>query len=160
MNLSQAFGKLAQDKIAVRTRSFTLNGHTFKVRVPLTSELDAMQERLKEPVIELEQKYYEQLTKGLDENREVLEKTEGIEVKDDDIVIEGRSLRELAKQKALSERRIVEMFKLLIPEDTSFDMNTITYDMIDELFPFSIQVEMMELISKTISPDYKEIRGK
>lgn len=160
MNLAKAFGSLADNKNLVRTRSFHFNGHTFKVRVPLTSELDAMQARLKEPAPELEAKYYAQLTNGLEDNKELLEQTEGVEVKDDDILIDGRSLRELAQGKALSERRVVEMFKMLVAEDPEFDMSTITYDMIEELFPFSIQIEMMELIAKTISPDYKEIRGK
>lgn len=159
MTFANAFGKLAENKTLIRTRTFDFNGHTFKVRVPLTSELDAMQARLKESCPDVEEKYWTQLTNGIEDNKELLESTEGVEVKDDDIIIDGRSLRDLAKQKALSERRVVEMFKLLVPEQ-EFDMETLTYDMIEELFPFAIQIEMMEIISKTISPDYKEIRGK
>ena len=46
--LANAFGKdFVKNKEAVRTRTFTLGGHTFKVKVPLTSEFEAMQERIK-----------------------------------------------------------------------------------------------------------------
>ena len=157
MKLAKAFGGLQTD---FRIRSFELNGHTFKVKVPLTSEMEAMQAKLKEGSPEVEKKHYEALTKGFLENKESLKDAEGIEVKKDDIIVEGRSLRELAKQKAVAERRIVEMFKLLVPEEAGFDMSTITYEMVDEMFPFALQIEIMERISHTISPDYKERRGK
>jgi hypothetical protein len=155
MSLAQALGGFESG--AFRIRTFELNGHTFKVKVPLTAEMEAMAERLKEPAPELIEKHYQNLTSGLD--AEVL-KAGGVEVLEDDYIIEGKSLRDLAKQKALAEKRIVEMFKLLVPADKEFDMATITYDMIDELFPFAIQLEVMENIAKTISPDYKERRGK
>ncbi len=157
MKLDKAFGSLGG---SFRIRSFEMNGHTFKVKVPLTSEMEAMQERLKKPAPDAEKKHYDDLTKTFLENKEALKEMEGIEVKKDDVIVEGRSLKELAKQKALAERRIEEMFKLLVPEEEGFDMATITYEMIDEMFPFSIQIELMEAISKTISPDYKDRRGK
>ena len=52
------------------------------------------------------------------------------------------------------------MFKLIVPEQIDFDMNTITYSMIEELFPFSIQLEIIEGITNTISPGYKATKGK
>lgn len=157
MKLQKAFGNLAND---FRIRSFEMNGHTFKVKVPLTSEMEAMQERLKIPSPESEKKHYEDLTKVFLVDKELVKTMEGVEVKKDDVIVEGRSLKDLAKQKALAERRIVEMFKLLVPEEEGFDMATLTYEMIDEMFPFAIQVELMESISKTISPEYKDRRGK
>lgn len=161
MNFAEAFGaNFAENKNAIRIRTFDLNGHTFKVKVPLTSEMEAMQERLKVVNDELVAKYYAQLTSGLDEHMDTIKETDGIEIKDDDVIIDGRSLRDIAKNKALAECRVVEMFKLLVPEQKEFDMNTITYEMIEELFPFSIQLEVMEQIGKTISPEYKETRGK
>jgi len=157
MKLDKAFGGLGG---AFRIRSFEMNGHTFKVKVPLTSEMEAMQERLKKPAPDAEKKHYDDLTKTFLENKDALKDMEGVEVKKDDVIVEGRSLKELAKQKAQAERRIEEMFKLLVPEEEGFDMATITYEMIDEMFPFSIQIELMEAISKTISPEYKDRRGK
>ena len=52
------------------------------------------------------------------------------------------------------------MFKLLVPEETDFDMKDLTYEMVEELFPFAIQMQMMQLISDTISPSYTEAKGK
>lgn len=157
MKLAQAFGGLGT---AIRTRSFELNGHTFKVKVPLTSELEAMQERIKEPCKETADKYFAELTKTVYEKKEEFEKVDKVVFKDDDILIDGKSMREIAQQKAVSEKQTVELFKLLIPEDDQFDMSDLTYKMIDELFPFSIQLEIIEQISKAISPEYKDTRGK
>ena len=52
------------------------------------------------------------------------------------------------------------MFKLLVPEIEDFDMSTITYDMVEELFPFALQIQVMEYIAETISPEYSATRGK
>ena len=76
------------------------------------------------------------------------------------MIVEGRSVREIAAGKATTEQRIVEMFKLLVAEEQGFDMDTITYPMIEELFPFAIQLEMLDLIAKTISPEYTAERKK
>jgi hypothetical protein len=39
-------------------------------------------------------------------------------------------------------------------------MNTITYAMIEELFPFPIQMQLVDEISKTVSPSYEAQKGK
>jgi hypothetical protein len=152
-NLLQAFGNLNKDSL--RVRSFELGGHTFKVRVPLTSESDAMFERLKQPNTQLAEKLYEELSKDFKES-----KSENVEILDNDIKVENRSLRETAENKAQIQMRITEMFKLLVPEEVGFDMNTINYEMIDELFPFAIQMQLLELIGETVSPSYNATKGK
>ena len=143
------------NKDSLRVRSFEFNGHTFKVRVPLTAESDAMFERLKRPNTEIADKLYEELSKDFKDS-----KAENVEILDNDIKVEGRSLRETAENKAQIQARITEMFKLLVPEEVGFDMNTITYEMIDELFPFAIQMQLLELIGETVSPSYNATKGK
>ena len=49
---------------------------------------------------------------------------------------------------------------MLVPEEKDFDMSTITYEMVEELFPFSVQMELLQRISEVISPSYKETKGK
>lgn len=156
MNLANALAKNA-DPLKLRTRAFEMNGHTFKVRVPLATELEVMFERINTPNKEQIEKFYAELSAPFkkDETDNSI-----VEFTDDDIIVSGRSLREAAKAKTITEARILEMMKLLIPEEEGFDMATITYEMVQEAFPFPIQVELMEAISKTISPDYKEHRGK
>jgi len=142
------------NKDALRIRSFEFNGHTFKVRVPLTAESDAMFDRLKTADDELIEKYYQDLSKGITESND------SVQITENDVIIEGRSLRDAAKSKALIHARITEMMKLLVPEEEGFDMSTITYEMVDELFPFAIQIQLMELIGETVSPNYNTTKGK
>lgn len=113
-----------------------------------------MFERLKQPNQELIEKYYKDLTTGITES------SEKVEITDNDIIIDGRSLREAAKSKVMIQARITEMIRLLVPEEEAFDMSTITYDMVDELFPFAIQIQLMELIGETVSPNYNTTKGK
>ena len=150
---SQALGSKF-NKDALRTRSFEFNGHTFKVRVPLTAESDAMFERLKNADETLVEKYYKDLSK------DITEPSDNVQITDNDVIIDGRSLRDAAKNKVLIQARITEMVKLLVPEEEGFDMSTITYDMVDELFPFAIQMQLMELIGETVSPNYNTTKGK
>jgi hypothetical protein len=139
--------KFAENKDAIRIRSFELGGHTFKVKVPLTAEFEAMQKRMTEVDDGEVEQFYRELIGELPEE-------------DGDVIVEGRSLREAAKNKALIRNRITEMFKMLVPEDKNFDMGTIDYDMIEELFPFPVQMQVIEEISNVVSPSYVESRGK
>jgi hypothetical protein len=157
--LSQAFGKKF-DKEAVRTKSFEYGGHNFKVKVPLTSEYEALFEAVKIVDDAKVKQYYDDLTKQFLENKDKLDPELGVVFKDDDVEIQGRSMMDTAKNKAITENRIVAMIRLLVPEEKDFDMSTITYAMVEELFPFSVQLELVELIGEVISPSYKDTKGK
>lgn len=152
-SFSQALGNKF-NKDTLRIRSFEFNGHTFKVRVPLTAESDAMFERLKTPDDAAVEKFYKELSKDFTET------SDSVQITDDDVIIEGRSLREAAKSKVLIQARVTEMIRLLVPEEEGFDMSTVTYEMVDELFPFAIQLQLMELIGETVSPSYTATKGK
>ena len=159
--LAKAFGKKFEaHKDEIRIRSFEMNGHTFKVKVPLTVETDLMYERLKTPNQDDVEKYYKELTSELIANKDKATEEIKVEFQENDVVIEGRSMREAATNKALTQLRIVEMFKMLVPEEKGFDMAIITYDMIEELFPFAVQMQIIDMISQTISPTYNESKGK
>lgn len=158
-NFSQALGTKF-NKDALRIRKFEYNGHTFKVKVPLTIEADAITMRTKNLDKDKLNQFYEMLSKEFIVNKDEIIKTEQeVEYTENDVIVKGRSMREAASNKLLFETRITEMFKLLVPEEQGFDMDTITYDMIEELFPFSIQMELLQLINDTISPSYKETKG-
>jgi len=157
--LAQAFGKKF-DKETVRTKSFEYGGHNFKVKVPLTSEYEALFEAVKIVDDAKVKQYYDDLTKQFLENKNKLDPELGVVFKDDDVEIQGRSMMDTAKNKAITENRIVAMIRLLVPEEKDFDMSTITYAMVEELFPFSVQLELVELIGEVISPSYKDTKGK
>lgn len=159
--LATALGKkFVQNKEEIRTREFQLGGHTFKVRVPLTVEVEATQKKIKDLDEELVEKYYQELTKDLQANKKDMPEELKVVYKDNDIIVDGRSMREASRNKVLMESRIVEMFKLLVPEDKGFDMETITYKDVDELFPLSIQMQVVEAISEVISFNYTANKEK
>lgn len=141
MKFSQAFG----DTTALRIKSFELAGKTFKVRVPLSKELEAMQERIE--VVD-ENKYQVRLQKAL-------KGLQGDE-KDGDVFVEGRSTKELVKTAMQVENRIVELFKFLVPVEG--DLNDLTYEEIEAELPFTVQLEMIRAIQEAIQPSYGESR--
>jgi hypothetical protein len=142
----------------VRIRSFDFNGQTIRVRVPLTVEADALYEKIKEPSAELVKQKYEELSTPLLAKRQELEETDNdIKYLEDDIVLAGTSIKDLAKSQAEGETRILETFRLLVPADGK-DMSTLTYEEINADLPLPIQLELVKKISEVISPNYEESR--
>lgn len=152
--------KFIENKDVVRIRSFELGGHTFKVKVPLTVESDAIYEKIKNVDESLVEKYYQESIKDISALKESAPEIEGIQYTDNDIVIQGRSMRETARMKVVTELRITEMFKLLVPEEKDFNMETITYKDIEEIFPLPIQLALVEEITNAISFDYGKTKEK
>ena len=160
---SKSLGSIFEmNKNQLRIRKFVFNGHTFRVKIPLTSEADLIAKRLENIDEERVAKVYAEMSEAFIKNKESFLQDESLEIEyqDDDIIVKGRSLSETARNKILTEQRVVEMFKLIVPEEIGFDMEDLTYEMIEELFPFAIQMQMMQLISDTISPSYTEAKGK
>jgi len=156
--LATALGNAYTDKRrAIRTRTFELGGHIFKVRVPLTSESDAMFERVSSPAPELVEKFYAALTASLIKFKD--QQNDEFQFTDNDIIVSGRSMREAAKNKAMVEARVTEYVKLLVPEDPEQSMADITYDDIAAEWPLAVQVALVDKIVEVISPSYKETRG-
>jgi len=156
--LGLAFGEKYQAKRKdLLTRSFVLNGHTFKVRIPLVAESDAIYKKVSEPDEELVEKIYIEITSPLRqfENNQ----SEEFQFTDNDILVEGRSMREAAKNKAITEARITEFFKLLVPEMEGVTFEDLTYADIEEEFPIAVQMLIVEKIGEVISPTYREARG-
>lgn len=159
MGLEQAFGKRF-DKDAVRVKSFEYGGHTFKVKIPLTSEYESLLEQANKADEALVEKYYAELTGEFTKSKDKITPEMGVEFTDTDILVQGKSMRDAAKNKVLTEQRIVALIRLLVPEEKGFDMGTVTYEMVEELFPFSVQLELIDLIASTITPTYKDQKGK
>ena len=156
--LSSAFGdKYQANKKNLLTRSFELGGHTFKVRIPLVAESEAIYKKVSEPNEETVEKTYIEITAPLRQFEE--NQTEEFKFVDNDILVEGRSMREAAKNKAISEARITEFFKLLVPELEGASLEDLTYQDIEDEFPRSVQMMIVEKIGEVIIPTYREARG-
>jgi hypothetical protein len=153
--LATALGKkYEENRLSVLTRSFELGDHTFKVRVPSVQEIEAIYNYFKNPNEEKVELEYQRMLKEFDG----LKEKEGVEIKDNDMVIDGRSMRETAKNKHILQHRIVEYIKFLIPETGSLE--DINYEDVETEFPLSVQMTLVEKINEVISPEYKDIKSK
>ena len=156
--LKKALGKkFEENKLSIMTRTFELGGHTFKVRVPSVKEIETIYEYFKNPNEEEVEKNYQDLTKDLLNVKN--NATDGVEYQDNDIIIEGRSMRETAKNKTILQYRITEYFKFLIPENGE-SLTDLEYKDIEDEFPLAIQLSIVDGINEVISPGYKETRTK
>ena len=138
-------------------RQFELGGHIFKVRIPSVAESDAMYERIQNPPQEEIDAIYTTIATPLEQFRN--QKTEEFEFTETDIIVSGRSLRETAKTKLMTQTRITEFIKLIIPENANDSLTELTYAEVEEEFPITVQIALMEKIAESISPSYKESRG-
>jgi hypothetical protein len=146
--LASAFGNTD----ALRVKTFELGGHLFKVRIPLTKEMEEMNRRIEDAPKEEIELRFKKMTSAFRDG----EKIDGIEITDNDVIVDGKSSRDLAESAIKIERRIVELFSLLVPETGTLE--GLTYQEIEEDFPFSVQVEMIAKISEAIQPGYKDQR--
>jgi hypothetical protein len=155
---ASAFGEKYQaNRKNLLIRSFELGGHTFKVRIPLVAESDEIYKKVSEPEDKTVEKIYIEITAPLRQFEAT--QTDDFKFTDNDILVDGRSMREAAKNKAITEARITEFFKLLVPELEGASLEDLTYADIQDEFPISVQMQIVEKIGEVISPTYKEARG-
>jgi len=144
----------------ILTRKFELGGFTFKVRIPLVAETDALYKRITDPAPELIDAAYNELTEPLLKFKEDAEATEaGFTFLENDIFVQGKSMREAAKNKVMTEQRIVEYIRLLVPENPENSLADITYADVEAEWPLNVQLALCEKIGEVISPTYKETKG-
>jgi hypothetical protein len=148
-------GKYRQAQASIRTKNFELGDHIFKVRIPLVSESDEIFKRVANPPSLDVDQAFEFMTAPLRQFPDA----ESLVITDDDVTVEGRSMREAAKMRVAMEIRITEMIKLLVPESSEHSLDDLTYKDIEDEFPLSVQLALVEKISEVISPTYKESRG-
>jgi len=150
--LGSAFGSKYNTE-ALRTKTFELAGHIFKVRIPLTKEMDEIQERVtKFDEAELQSRF-EKMTASFRTGEPV----EGIVITEDDVTVDGRSTKELVKTTLITENQIVAFIKLLVPEEGTLD--ELTYADVDSEWPIQVQLELLAKITEAIQPGYKVSRG-
>jgi hypothetical protein len=156
--LASALGKkYEENRVSVMTRKFELGNHTFKVRVPNVGEIEKIYDYFKLPNDDDVEKEFKAMTDQLQGLKDSADET--VQFTDNDIIVDGRSMREAAKNKVVIQHRIVEYIKFLIPENGEMPAD-LEYKDIEEEWPLAIQLMIVDKINEVISPDYKEIRGK
>lgn len=144
-------GSAFKNSDALRLKTFELGGQIFRVRIPLTKEMETIEGRIKNIDDAEEQRRYEKMVAGFNEIE-----IEGVVKTDNDVIVEGRSSREMVRSILQMENRVVEFIKLLIPSEGTLD--DITYEEIDAEWPFTVQLELLAKINEVIAPGYKEER--
>ena len=158
--LSETLGAKYKNKSSeIFIREFELGGHLFKVRIPKVSESDAIYERVMNPSEEIIKEIYQKITEPLFKFKNEAKVEDGVTFLEKDVIVQDRSMRDAAKTKAMTEAKITEYIKLLVPENKEHSMDDITYADIEEEFPLAIQLTLVEKIGEVISPSYKENRG-
>lgn len=138
-------------KESIRTKSFEFAGHTFKVKVPLNKELEEITARVIEVPNDVVQARLQKMTESLTK-----EPVEGVEIKDGEVFVDGRSTKETVIAVLQMERKIVEYLKLLIPVEGNLD--NLTYEEVEQEFPLQVQFELLERINEVIQPGYKNAK--
>lgn len=136
---------------SLRLKTFELGGQIFRVRIPLTKEMETIEQRIKSIDEAEEQRRYEKVIEGFGSIE-----LDGIVKTENDVIVEGRSTRDMVRGILQMENRVVEFIKLLVPTDGTLD--DITYEEIDAEWPFTVQLEILAKISEVIAPGYKEER--
>ena len=135
-------------KDSIRIKTFELHDHTFKVKIPLAGELDAINNRIIDvPKPDIDARFGELSAKLLADGE-----IEGVEKTKNDLIIDGMSVRQISETGLRMERKVVEYFKLLVPENGSLE--EINYEDINSEFPMQIQFEFLDKISEVIQPNY------
>lgn len=167
--MSKLAGKLGKqydnvkEQAKLRKVSISLGEVSFdlKVRIPIKSEMEQITKRITEPPKERIDATYDRLSKPI---RELLESSDDgfvaalnaskdtIIVKDDDLIVDGNSVRQVATFTVMWECKVEEYFHLLQSE--TGEAITESYEEISTEFPDIAIKEIVESIESKIKPDY------
>jgi len=167
MTLSKKLNRnLAQvaEEINIRKVSIDLGEVKFdvRVRVPLKKQMEELNARVLSPAQEMVDAIYESLSapmratlqEGGEEFLKALnDRKQTIVVTDNDLIIDGTSIRQIAQLQAMEQSKVEEYFRLLVSE-TGEPVNE-TYDQITAEFPEFVVKEIVSAIQGAIAPDYK-----
>lgn len=142
--LSAALGNVDQ----LRVKTFELGGHKFKVRIPLSKQMEEINERTNNVDPVKFQERFDRTVKGLEGDQ--------VQRTDDDVIVDGRSTKDLVQSAMRFENRMVEFVRLLVPEQGTLD--DITYEDIEAEWPLTVQLELISAISDAIQPSFGEGR--
>ena len=153
-----------RDKLKFRTVRVEFEDAAFdlKVRIPLKREMEAITERIQNPPKELINALYEGFSAPLmttikeagDGFLTALNEAEQkIVVMEDDIIVSGTSMRQVAMLSAMWQVRVEQYFHLLQSE--SGEPVTESYDEISMEFPEQVVRLIVEKIESAIKPDYQ-----
>jgi hypothetical protein len=167
MSISKKLGKNIQqisDELPVRRITVDLGEVKFdlRVRVPLKKQMEEITARILSPNPEKVEEIYQRLASpmrqtlldgGEDFVKALNEKSKTVVMTDDDLLVDGTSVRQIAQLQAMEELKVEEYFHLLLSETN--EPVTETYEQIFAEFPEFVVKEIVDAIQGAISPDYR-----
>lgn len=170
MSISSKLGKQFQQvKADIQTKKITIDlgdvKFDLKMKVPLKKEMEEINAKILTPSKERVDQVFEKIAgpmrKTLEEGGEDFIKAlnankQSVEITDDDLIVDGVSLRQVAQYQTIEEVRIEEFFHLLISE-TGVPVNE-SFDQISAEFPEFVMKEIAQCIQSAIAPDYKSAK--
>ena len=164
--LGKSYG-MVQEQVRIKTITIDIGSTKFdlKVRIPLKAEMEQMLEKISAPANERVEMVYQKLAKpvldsiqegGEDFVSALNSEKEMIRILDNDVILDGNSIRQVAQFNAIMEQRVEEYFHLLQSEiGEPIDE---TYEQIAAEFPEPVIKEIMQAIEGAIRPDYKNAK--
>lgn len=164
--LGQSFNAV-KDKVNIKKLHIKIDEAEFelKVRVPLKQEMESINETIVD-VDEIKvQALYDKLSSGirktLDEGGEEFIKAinkdkDFIIVKDNDIIIDGNSIRNTSTLSIMWENKVEQYFHLLVSE-IGEPINE-TFEQITQEFPEEVIKQIVNEIEKAIKPTYDSVK--
>lgn len=151
-----------KDQIKIKPITLTIGEATFtlRVRIPVKREMEEMVEAITSPPAETIEAAYKRLSQpildAVKEGGETVLEAGKLQIKDDDLIMDGTSVRQVATFTAMYETKVQRYFALLQSETD--EPITESYEQIAEEFPESIIKQIIEEIESAVRPDYKSAK--
>ena len=156
-----------KNQIKFRTINIDLGEVKFdlKVRILLKREMEdlvaAISSPPKEKVAEIYAKFTAPILKSIEEGGEgfldaVNSEKQMLIVKDDDIIVDGSSVKQVASLSASWQIKVEKYFSLL--QSDSGEPITENFEQISEEFPESVIRKIVEEIENALKPNYGEVK--
>lgn len=136
-----------------------------KIRIPVRRELEDLLVKISAPNKKREDAIFKELSEPLlktinDAGEGFLDvlnaENEKIKLVDDDIIVDGNSLKQIAKLNNVWHTQI-ELYFSLIQSETGEPVNE-TYEEISDEFPENVIREIVQKIDDVIKPNYKDTK--
>ena len=151
----------------LKTIHVLLNDITFdlQVRVPVKREMEVLTAAITDPDVQRVNAIYETLSAPLIKTLDEAElgfidalnaDSDKIKVTDNDLIVDGNSVRLLAKMTVIWQMQVEKYFSLLV--SATGEPITESFEEIAEEFPEAIIKEIVSKIDEAIRPSYKEAK--
>ncbi|CAB4133904.1 hypothetical protein UFOVP263_50 [uncultured Caudovirales phage] len=156
-----------KDQVKIKTVNIKVGEASFdlKVRILLKREMEDLVAQISTPEPErvkaIYEKFAEPIRKSIDEGGEDFLKSinaekQMIAVTDDDIILDGSSIKSVANYTAMWEVKVEKYFGLLQSE--TGEPITESFAQISEEFPESVIKLIIDEIDNVIKPTYKDVK--